>query len=178
MLSDAKTGADNSSDYDGTVEDLKARHGQYRTLVVDLERPNGPLHVAGAEVVQPISYETDRARFIGRGRSTVLPAALDAHADGHLLVDCRSSSYAAAWSPAADRTVVVNVFQERNGKRTVVSHFAKHTRGELARHLLTRRCKAPETPTNLLKAAQEKWQAELVAGTARKPHALNIILPG
>ncbi|WP_139005389.1 YaaA family protein [Arthrobacter crystallopoietes] len=106
-----------------------------------------------------------------------LPAALDAHADGHLLVDCRSSSYAAAWSPAADRTVVVNVFQERNGKRTVVSHFAKHTRGELARHLLTRRGKAPETPGSLLKAAQEKWQAELAAGTARKPHALNIILP-
>ncbi|NUP58269.1 MAG: peroxide stress protein YaaA, partial [Pseudarthrobacter sp.] len=26
--------------------------------------------------------------------------------------------------------------------------------------------------------AQEKWQAELVAGSARKPHALNIILPG
>ncbi|HWI04623.1 MAG TPA: ATP-binding cassette domain-containing protein, partial [Acidimicrobiales bacterium] len=38
--------------YDGTVDDLKARHGQYRTLVVDLERPNGPLEVAGAEVVR------------------------------------------------------------------------------------------------------------------------------
>ncbi len=38
--------------YDGTVEDLKARHGQYRTLVVDLERPNGPLDIAGAEVVR------------------------------------------------------------------------------------------------------------------------------
>ena len=38
--------------YDGTVDDLKARHGQYRTLVVDLERPNGPLVVAGAEVVR------------------------------------------------------------------------------------------------------------------------------
>jgi ABC-2 type transport system ATP-binding protein len=38
--------------YDGTVDDLKARHGQYRTLVVDLDRPNGPLEVAGAEVVR------------------------------------------------------------------------------------------------------------------------------
>ena len=38
--------------YDGTVDDLKARHGQYRTLVVDLEQPNGPLAVAGAEVVR------------------------------------------------------------------------------------------------------------------------------
>jgi ABC-2 type transport system ATP-binding protein len=38
--------------YDGTVDDLKARHGQYRTLVVDLDAPNGPLAVDGAEVVR------------------------------------------------------------------------------------------------------------------------------
>jgi ABC-2 type transport system ATP-binding protein len=38
--------------YDGTVDDLKARHGQHRTLVVDLEQPNGPLEVDGAEVVR------------------------------------------------------------------------------------------------------------------------------
>ncbi|NKX49820.1 peroxide stress protein YaaA [Arthrobacter deserti] len=107
-----------------------------------------------------------------------LPAALEAHADGHLLVDCRSSSYAAAWAPVPERTVIVNVFQERDGKRTVVSHFAKHTRGELARHLLTRRGKAPDTPEALLKAAQEVRAAELVPGTARKPHALNIVLAG
>ena len=66
-----------------------------------------------------------------------------AHAEGHLLVDCRSSSYAAAWAPIRQRTVAVNVFTERDGTRKVVSHFAKHTRGELARHLLTRRGKAP-----------------------------------
>jgi len=59
----------------------------------------------------------------------------------------------------------------------VVSHFAKHTRGELARHLLSRRAKAPGTPEQLLKAASEVWTAELVEGTARKPHALSIILP-
>ncbi|HJV08956.1 MAG TPA: ATP-binding cassette domain-containing protein [Acidimicrobiales bacterium] len=38
--------------YDGTVDDLKARHGQYRTLIIDLELPNGPLQVDGAEVVR------------------------------------------------------------------------------------------------------------------------------
>jgi cytoplasmic iron level regulating protein YaaA (DUF328/UPF0246 family) len=74
--------------------------------------------------------------------------------------------------------VTVNVFTEVQGVRKVVSHFAKHTRGELARHLLARRGKAPATPGQLLKAAQEKWAAELVPGTGRKPHALNIILPG
>jgi ABC-2 type transport system ATP-binding protein len=38
--------------YDGTVDDLKARHGQHRTLVVDLERPGDPLDIGGAEVVR------------------------------------------------------------------------------------------------------------------------------
>jgi cytoplasmic iron level regulating protein YaaA (DUF328/UPF0246 family) len=107
-----------------------------------------------------------------------LPGALAARAEGQLLVDCRSSTYAAAWAPPAERTVSVNVFTEANGKRKVVSHFAKHTRGELARHLLTRSGTAPETPASLLEAANETWQAELVEGSGRKAHALNIILPG
>ena len=106
-----------------------------------------------------------------------LTDALGSVAEGHLLVDCRSSTYAAAWAPPPAGTVTVNVFTEVNGVRKVVSHFAKHTRGELARHLLTRRGKAPATPEQLRTAAAEKWQAELVPGTARKAHALNIILP-
>ncbi|XAS70576.1 peroxide stress protein YaaA [Micrococcaceae bacterium Sec5.1] len=105
-----------------------------------------------------------------------LSTALATRSEGELLVDCRSSTYAAAWAPPAAQTVTVNVFNEANGKRTVVSHFAKHTRGEFARHLLTRRGKAPASPDQLLKAAKEIWRAELVPGTARKPHALNIIL--
>ncbi|RNL53816.1 YaaA family protein [Arthrobacter oryzae] len=107
-----------------------------------------------------------------------LAAALGTAAAGELLVDCRSSTYAAAWAPPPEQTVAVNVFTEVNGVRKVVSHFAKHTRGELARHLLSRRGKAPGSPAQLHKAASEKWSVELVPGTARKPHALNIILPG
>ncbi|MDP5225623.1 MULTISPECIES: peroxide stress protein YaaA [Arthrobacter] len=105
-----------------------------------------------------------------------LNEALAQTAEGRLLVDCRSSGYATAWTPPATQTVAVNVFRERDGKRTVVSHFAKHTRGELARHLLTRRGKAPGTPQELLKAASERYRTELVEGTARKAHALNIVL--
>ena len=107
-----------------------------------------------------------------------LTDALASAAAGELLIDCRSSTYAAAWTPPPADTVAVNVFTEVDGVRKVVSHFAKHTRGELARHLLTRRGKAPETPAQLHKAAGEKWNAELVPGTARKAHALNIILSG
>ncbi|MET3921749.1 peroxide stress protein YaaA [Arthrobacter sp. UYEF20] len=106
-----------------------------------------------------------------------LNEALLAATEGELLVDCRSSTYAAAWTPPAPQTVAVNVFTEVNGVRKVVSHFAKHTRGELARHLLSRRGKSPGTPAQLQKAAAEKWAAELVEGTARKPHTLNIVLP-
>ena len=106
-----------------------------------------------------------------------LTEALAAATAGELLVDCRSSTYAAAWTPPPPQTVAVNVFTEVDGVRKVVSHFAKHTRGELARHLLTRRGKAPQTPAQLRKAASERWTAELVEGTARKPHTLNIVLP-
>lgn len=95
-----------------------------------------------------------------------------------LVVDCRSSTYASAWAGAPERTIAVNVLQERDGKRTVVSHSAKHTRGLLARHLLTRRGKQPGTPVQLLAAARERWPAELTPATSRKPAQLSIILQG
>ena len=107
-----------------------------------------------------------------------LSAVLDERAGESLIVDCRSSTYATVWSGAPEQTVAVNVFQERNGKRTVVSHFAKHTRGELARHLLTRRGKQPATAEQLLRAASERWTCELVPATARKSAQLNVVLAG
>jgi cytoplasmic iron level regulating protein YaaA (DUF328/UPF0246 family) len=105
-----------------------------------------------------------------------LAEPLARRAGDELIVDCRSSSYSSAWSAPPGQTVAVNVFQERDGRRTVVSHFAKHTRGELARHLLTRRGAAPSTPQALLKAARQQWTAELVEASGRKPHQLNIVL--
>jgi ABC-2 type transport system ATP-binding protein len=38
--------------YDGTIEQLIARYGEERTLVVDLEEPAPPLDVDGARVVR------------------------------------------------------------------------------------------------------------------------------
>lgn len=105
-----------------------------------------------------------------------LDEPLRQRAGDELIIDCRSSSYAAAWAPPPAQTVAVNVFQERDGKRTVVSHFAKHFRGEFAGHLIRRRGAAPATPAKLLKAAQEHWRAELVEASGRKPHQLNIVL--
>ncbi|WP_405058663.1 peroxide stress protein YaaA [Kribbella sp. NBC_01505] len=90
-----------------------------------------------------------------------LAAAL-AEADG-VIVDCRSSTYVAAWRPTAHRAtkwVSVNVVRERNGIRTVVSHMAKHTRGLVARHLLESG-KDPGTPKALHKLVTDRWNAEL-----------------
>ncbi|KAD4007215.1 peroxide stress protein YaaA [Arthrobacter yangruifuii] len=105
-----------------------------------------------------------------------LTGPLDEYAGDSLVVDCRSSTYAAAWTPNPQHTAAVNVFSVRNGQRKVVSHFAKHTRGELARHLLLRTGTEPATPQELLAAAQEKWEAELVPPAGRKPYQLNLIL--
>jgi len=56
-----------------------------------------------------------------------------------LVVDLRSSTYAAFWRPAPDlasRVVTVRVLHEVNGRRQVVSHFNKATKGRLVRALL------------------------------------------
>jgi cytoplasmic iron level regulating protein YaaA (DUF328/UPF0246 family) len=74
----------------------------------------------------------------------VLTAALPAEG---LIIDMRSAPYAAAWRPEA---VKVRVFREQEGKRTVVSHMAKATRGAVARDLLLDAAD-PATPEDLVK---------------------------
>ena len=56
-----------------------------------------------------------------------------------LVVDLRSSTYASFWRPARDlapRVVSVRVLQEHDGRRAVVSHLNKATKGRLVRDLL------------------------------------------
>jgi uncharacterized protein len=74
----------------------------------------------------------------GVWREALGPAVLDAVGTG-LLVDLRSGTYAAFWRPPADlarRVATVRVLQERDGRRSVVSHFNKATKGRLVRALL------------------------------------------
>jgi cytoplasmic iron level regulating protein YaaA (DUF328/UPF0246 family) len=96
-----------------------------------------------------------------------LRAELDPRAEaGELVVDCRSATYLAAWKPpraAHGSWVQVRVLREVDGKRSVVSHHAKHTRGVLTRHLVTRRGAAPGTPEHLARAARELVGTELLA---------------
>jgi cytoplasmic iron level regulating protein YaaA (DUF328/UPF0246 family) len=106
----------------------------------------GPLAAAWRE---PLRAELD-----GRARS------------GELLVDCRSATYLAAWKPpraAQGAWVQVRVLREVAGRRSVVSHHAKHTRGVLTRHLVTRRGTAPATPRDLERVARELVGTELLA---------------
>ncbi|WP_030910045.1 peroxide stress protein YaaA [Streptomyces sp. NRRL F-5126] len=80
-----------------------------------------------------------------------------------LVLDLRSSAYAAAWQPKgelAGRTATVRVLHarvdERTGeeKRSVVSHFNKATKGRIVRDLLTSGA-APKTPAGLVGALRD-----------------------
>lgn len=81
-----------------------------------------------------------------------------------LVVDCRSSSYQATGMPEGigDRTVAVRVLRESAGRRSVVSHMAKHTRGEVARYLLESGAD-PRRPEGLAAVLAERWGVELAS---------------
>ena len=69
----------------------------------------------------------------------VLGDAITAGMGTGLLVDLRSSTYAAFWRPTKDvsrRVATVRVLHESGGRRTVVSHFNKATKGRIVRALL------------------------------------------
>ncbi len=107
-----------------------------------------------------------------------LTPVLDEEFAGQLILDCRSTEYRKSWPGPVEQVVTVSAVTEKDGKRKVVSHNAKHTRGELTGHLLRSRAALPETPEALLKAARRHYEAELTPATKRKPAELTIVLPG
>ncbi len=83
-------------------------------------------------------------------RGSLGPAVREALGAG-LLVDLRSSAYAAFWRPEPDlarRTATVRVLQETDGRRSVVSHSNKATKGRIVRALLEEGAD-PRTPAAL-----------------------------
>jgi cytoplasmic iron level regulating protein YaaA (DUF328/UPF0246 family) len=101
-----------------------------------------------------------------------LGAELAGRAEGELVVDCRSATYLAAWHPPQSAEwVSVRVLRELDGRRSVVSHNAKHTRGVLTRHLLTRRGRTPHDAASLARAAQELVGSALLAVELGPPSA-------
>jgi uncharacterized protein len=99
-----------------------------------------------------------------------LGLALDERAAGDLVVDARSAAYLAAWHPPrGTEWVTVRVERETDGARQVVSHHAKHTRGVLTRHLLTRRAQPPRDADGLAHAASELVGDQLLAVELGRP---------
>jgi uncharacterized protein len=87
-----------------------------------------------------------------------------------LLVDLRSTMYAAFWRPPADlapRVATVRVLHESDGVRKVVSHFNKATKGRIVRALLEDGGN-PRTPAALARLLTGLgWTVEAGAPTAR-----------
>ncbi|MEO3811786.1 peroxide stress protein YaaA [Sphaerisporangium sp. B11E5] len=95
-----------------------------------------------------------------------------------LIVDLRSSTYAAAWRPPSP-TVTIRVLREVDGTRSVVSHMAKATRGAVARSLLEQGTspRSPRALAGLLRdlghtaelgappRAGEPWTVDIVINT-------------
>ncbi|MFI1163085.1 peroxide stress protein YaaA [Streptomyces sp. NPDC020801] len=101
---------------------------------------------------------------------TAMAEVLPAAAGSGLVLDLRSSAYAAAWKPkgeSAGRTVTVRVLHAPT--RKVVSHFNKATKGRIVRSLLTDGA-APKDPAELVEALRDLGyvvEAEAPAGAGR-----------
>lgn len=93
-----------------------------------------------------------------------LGGAVDEALGRGLLVDLRSSMYAAFWRPddaLARRVATVRVLHEADGRRQVVSHFNKATKGRIVRALLEDGAD-PRTPTALAADLERLgWTVEL-----------------
>ena len=98
-----------------------------------------------------------------RWREVLDPVVVSAAGRG-LVVDLRSSTYAAFWRPGrdlADRVATVRVLQQVGSERKVVSHFNKATKGRLVRALLESTT-APGTPGELADTITGLgWKVEL-----------------
>ncbi len=96
-----------------------------------------------------------------------------------LIVDLRSSGYVALGPvprSAAERTVTVRVLQERNGRRTVVSHFNKATKGRMVHALLSSR-RTPGTPAAFAQALEALgFRIESAPAKAGQPTSIDVIV--
>ena len=96
--------------------------------------------------------------------SSRLDAAVKEAAGKGLVVDLRSSTYASFWRPDADtaaRVVTTRVLHEVDGRRKVVSHFNKATKGRLVRSLLQDGGR-PTSPARFAEHLRELgWTVEL-----------------
>jgi uncharacterized protein len=109
--------------------------------------------------------------------------AMPRAAGGGLVLDLRSSAYAALWRPqgeVAGRTATVRVLHEREVggvlKRSVVSHFNKATKGRIVRELLESAAE-PGSPAELVEVLRElKYTVEAGAPAGGKAWTLDVVV--
>jgi cytoplasmic iron level regulating protein YaaA (DUF328/UPF0246 family) len=98
------------------------------------------------------------------------------HLEEELIIDMRSQTYARAWRPNPAITAGVRIFVEKSGRRSIVSHMAKRTRGEMARALLSL-TKAPKSIDAVARALSAQFEIEVVRqANTEKQHLLDVIL--
>lgn len=113
---------------------------------------------------------------------SVLRDVLTAAVGDELVVDLRSTTYAGFWRPpatVAPRVVTIRVLHEANGRRTVVSHHNKATKGRLVRTMLTEAdVDAAHTPETLATFMRDHgWTVELASPERHgKPWNLDVIV--
>ena len=111
----------------------------------------------------------------GVWRQSLGPEITELVGDG-LLVDLRSGMYAAFWRPAAlPRVATVRVLHEVAGRRQVVSHFNKATKGRILRALLEDGAN-PRTPARLAEALRDLGWAVEVADGVRGAVQLDVVV--
>ena len=91
-----------------------------------------------------------------------------------LIVDCRSSTYQAMWSPDLENTVAIRVFTMVGNKKKVITHMSKKTRGEVARFLLLQKI-APKTPIELFKILKKGFTCSLVSTSTKESWYIDVI---
>ena len=108
-----------------------------------------------------------------------LGPAVEAAAGDGLVVDLRSSSYRPFWRPSrtsAARVATVRVLHEVNGRRQVVSHFNKATKGRLVRDLLVDGS-TPRRPGRFAELlADLGWRVESYDPGAGRPIRLDVVV--
>jgi cytoplasmic iron level regulating protein YaaA (DUF328/UPF0246 family) len=105
------------------------------------------------------------------------PAVREAAGRG-LVVDLRSSTYASFWRPEPDlarKVVALRVLHEVDGRRSVVSHFNKATKGRIVRALLEDGT-APPSPSRFADhLVALGWKVE-DSGAGRQGSRLDVVV--
>ena len=91
-----------------------------------------------------------------------------------LIIDCRSSTYKTVWKSPVEITVEIQISTVVDGRRKIVTHMSKKTRGEIARLLLQSRTVA-KSPEDLYAIVSEKYPCALTPTDGDTPWILEVI---